>query len=101
MAKKVVTVITVKTEDGFIEPGQVLDVSKFTKADLERLSDMGAIKIEDVEETTTEDAPPPPSTPLNPETPKTETATPVEAVPQKGVTSPVGKVTANDKGVTK
>lgn len=78
MAKKVVTVITVKTDDGFVEPGEVLDVSKLSKEDVTRLYDLGAIKIEEVanEEVKVEEAP-------KTETPVKAASTPVKATPSK------------------
>lgn len=50
MAKKVVAAIRIKHNGEYTEPGKALDTSKFTKEDLTRLYERGAVKIVNPEE---------------------------------------------------
>lgn len=49
MAKEAFAVIAIKVGPGeFIQPGEKLDLSKFTKEDVQRLYDLGALEVREV-----------------------------------------------------
>lgn len=99
MAKKVIAVTGIKHNGTFYAPGETLDVTKFTRVQLEALHDVQSIKIEDIPEPVkSEKAPKPEAIKTTEETPKVASA-PSSATSVKSATTKAG--TANGAGNAK
>lgn len=99
MAKKLVAVTGIKHNGEFVQAGEAIDASKFSKEELKQLHDAGAVKVDGDEDPTPEELAPEKSVnddqakpeekkeeapkPTTPSTPAKTTTTPAKSTSSK------------------